>query len=100
MMNTSSSLTVAAWLWQNGETVPGLLTVSEAGVSFETPSGLKPLGDDALPLHAIETAVAYNTYLFIRNGLMLYLADGSAVQLTLERRKDVLSLLRLLKPGI
>lgn len=100
-MNTSSSpLTVAAWLWQHGETIPGLLTVSESGVTFAAPSGSSPLGEDALPIYAIETALPYNTYLFIRNGLMLYLTDGSAIQLTLERRKAVLALLRRLKPGI
>lgn len=100
MNSTISPLTVAAWLWQNGETIPGLLTVSEAGISFETPAGHTPLGDSALPIDSIEAALAYKTYLFIPNGLMLHLADGSAIQLTLEKRRQVLTLLRRLKPGI
>lgn len=100
-MNSSpSSLTVAAWLWQKSETLPGVLTLSEAGISFKTPAGNAPLGEEILPITSLEAALPYNTYLFIPNGLMLHLTDGSAIQLTLEKRKQVLALLRQLKPGI
>lgn len=99
-MNDPTELTVPARLWQNGEIFPGVFRVSPEGVSFLSPSGSPLLDDGELPLDSLETALPYNTYLFIPNGLTLYLKNGSNVQLTLDRRRDVLTLLRRLRPDL
>lgn len=99
-MNDSSTLTVPARLWQNGGILPGAFCVSPAGVSFLSPSGAPLLDGGELPLSALETALPYNTFLLIPNGLTLHLKDGSTIQLTLDRRREVLTLLRRLKPGL
>lgn len=99
-MNDSTELTVPARLWQNGDILPGSFRVSPEGVSFLSPSGSPLLDGGELPLDSLETALPYNTYLFIPNGLTLYLKNGSNVQLTLDRRRDVLALLRQLRPDL
>ncbi len=99
-MNTFSTLTLPARLWRNGDILPGTLQIAETGVSFLSPSGSQLLDDGEIPLRAIEAALPYNTFLFIRNGLILHLVDGSTVQLTLDRRKDALALLNRLHPTL
>lgn len=96
-MNDCSTLTVPARLWQNGDLFPGVFRISPEGVSFLSPSGSPLLDNGELPLDSLETALPYNTYLFIPNGLTLYLKNGSNIQLTLDRRREVLTLLRHLR---